>query len=366
MSSVSCTNLTKKYYNNVLAVDHLNLEIKDKEFLVLTGPSGCGKTSLLRLIAGLEDIEEGDIYIGDCLVNTIPSKDRNLAMVSQEYALYPHMTVYQNLAFSLTIRKMDPEEIDILVHRAARLLELESLLYRKPKTLSGGQLQRVALGRAIVREPAVFLLDEPLSNLDIKFRNSMRLQISRLHKQLNTTFIYVTHDQAEAMSMADRIVVMKDGVIMQVGTPHEIYHSPANLFVAGFFGQPQMSFIDGYLLEKNRRIYVKINGYEIPVSGEYEKFQIYLNRQVILGIRPEDLSADSALLSDTPETVFKAMIEKIDMTGADQYLSVLVNNSRLTAKVPSDLHLKAGEMIHLAVNTAHIHLFNPTTEKAIL
>ena len=264
MASLSLRNIGKKYPGGVMAVSDFNLEIKDKEFIVLVGPSGCGKSTTLRMIAGLEEITEGELYIGDRLVNDVAPKDRDIAMVFQNYALYPHMTVFGNMAFGLKLRKTPKEEIKRRVEEAARALEIEHLLDRKPKALSGGQRQRVALGRAIVRDPKVFLLDEPLSNLDAKLRAQMRTEISKLHQKIGTTFIYVTHDQTEAMTMANRIVVMKDGYIQQVDTPQHLYDRPCNAFVAGFIGSPQMNFVDAKLLEENGNFFVEFGGYQDP------------------------------------------------------------------------------------------------------
>ena len=300
MASISCRHIYKIYPGNVTAVKDFNLEIADKEFIVFVGPSGCGKSTTLRMIAGLEEISKGEMYIADRLINDVPPKDRDIAMVFQNYALYPHMTVYKNMAFGLELRKMPKDEIDKRVREAAKILEIEHLLDRKPKALSGGQRQRVALGRAMVRNPAVFLLDEPLSNMDAKLRTSMRTEIIKLHKKLATTFIYVTHDQTEAMTLGDRIVVMKDGIIQQIDTPQNLYERPGNKFVAGFLGSPQMNFIDGVLKKKNNGYCVQFaKKYElaIPAAKEDKKLANYVDKEVVLGIRPEAIHDDEMFLS---------------------------------------------------------------------
>lgn len=291
MSKVILKKVEKQYPNGFKAVHGIDLDIKDGEFMVFVGPSGCAKSTTLRMIAGLEEITGGEIYIGDRLVNDIPPKDRGIAMVFQNYALYPHMTVYENMAFGLKLKKTPKEEIERRVREAAEKLEITDLLDRKPKEMSGGQRQRVALGRAIVREPEVFLFDEPLSNLDAKLRVSMRVRIAQLHKELKTTMIYVTHDQVEAMTMGDRITVMKAGRIMQVDTPLNLYHYPANKFVAGFIGSPTMNLVDGVLVEKDGKIYIDLNGVEIEIEREKaEKLKNHIGKKVTFGIRPENIS----------------------------------------------------------------------------
>ncbi|MBE6753070.1 MAG: sn-glycerol-3-phosphate ABC transporter ATP-binding protein UgpC, partial [Ruminococcaceae bacterium] len=290
MSSVTLKNIYKRYAGNVIAVKDFSLEIQDKEFVILVGPSGCGKSTTLRMIAGLEEISEGELYIGDMLVNDVAPKDRDIAMVFQNYALYPHMTVYENMAFGLKLRKYDRAEIQRRVEEAAQILDITHLLQRKPKALSGGQRQRVALGRAIVREPKVFLLDEPLSNLDAKLRAQMRTELAKLHMRLGTTFIYVTHDQTEAMTMGDRIVVMKDGIIQQVNTPQYLYDKPCNAFVAGFLGTPQMNFIDVTLQRRESDIYALFGDYSIKLPASKNnrgQLEPYIGKEVILGVRPE-------------------------------------------------------------------------------
>ena len=291
MASISLKGIYKIYPGDVTAVSDFNLEIEDKEFIILVGPSGCGKSTTLRMIAGLEEISKGELYIGDRLVNDVPPKDRDIAMVFQNYALYPHMTVYKNMAFGLELRKTPKDEIDKRVREAARVLDIEHLLDRKPKALSGGQRQRVALGRAMVRNPAVFLLDEPLSNLDAKLRTSMRTEIIKLHQKLGTTFIYVTHDQTEAMTMGDRIVVMKDGLIQQVDTPQNLYDYPCNMFVGGFIGSPQMNFLDATLVKEGSNYYVDLGGDKLLIAPEKvtSALDAYVGKAIKAGIRPEDI-----------------------------------------------------------------------------
>ena len=290
MAQVNLRNLVKKFSEEVVAVNNVNLDIEDKEFVVLVGPSGCGKTTTLRMVAGLEDISAGEIYIGDRLVNDVPPKDRNIAMVFQNYALYPHMTVYKNMAFSLKLRRTPKAEIDRRVKTAADILGIGELLDRKPKQLSGGQRQRVAVGRAIVRQPEVFLFDEPLSNLDAKLRVNMRAELIKLHDRLDATMIYVTHDQVEAMTMGDRIVVMRNGFIQQVGPPMEVYNQPQNQFVAGFIGSPPMNFLDARLVADNGGVAVDLQGMRLPLPPQQAKgAEAYMNRNIVFGIRPEDI-----------------------------------------------------------------------------
>lgn len=371
MSEVTCSHLTKVYRKgNLTAVHDLSLTIPDGEFLALCGPSGCGKSTLIRMIAGLEEITEGEVCIGDRLVNDIPPKDRDIAMVSQEYALYPHMTVYRNLSFGLETRKLPPDDIDRMVHKAAKLLELEPLLARKPKTLSGGQLQRVALGRAIVRDPEVFLLDEPLSNLDQKFRNNMRLQIMRLHRTLKTTFIYVTHDQMEAMTMADRIAVMKDGILQQVDTPEQIYNDPANLFTASFFGSPQMNILEGVLNEKDGSFYLKCNGYPLVFPSSPDQLPVlrsYTGKKVLLGIRPEDIACLSDDEANLPQdgSVFRAKVTDTLLTGSDLYLTLETGGGNMKVRCDSDCPLTSGSVSAFLISPDHLHLFDPENELAI-
>ena len=381
MASLTLKNITKRYAGNVLAVSDFNLEIKDKEFIILVGPSGCGKSTTLRMIAGLEEITDGELYIGDKLVNDVAPKDRDIAMVFQNYALYPHMTVFENMAFGLKLRKTPKDEIKRRVEEASRILDIEHLLDRKPKALSGGQRQRVALGRAIVREPRVFLLDEPLSNLDAKLRAQMRTELAKLHKRIGTTFIYVTHDQTEAMTMADRIVVMKDGLIQQVDTPTKLYDKPSNKFVAGFIGSPQMNFIEGVLLKEDGKYYFEF-GTEDTKTRKGVKYKILLpdsknvkgqldpyieeEKTVIAGIRPEHISDDDAYVSAHPESTVKAHVDVTEMMGVETYLYMACEGFNLNARVDPKTATRAGDDISIAFKSEFIHLFDADTEKTIV
>ena len=317
MASISLKGIYKIYPGDVTAVSDFNLEIEDKEFIILVGPSGCGKSTTLRMIAGLEEISKGELYIGDRLVNDVPPKDRDIAMVFQNYALYPHMTVYKNMAFGLELRKTPKDEIDKRVREAARVLDIEHLLDRKPKALSGGQRQRVALGRAMVRNPAVFLLDEPLSNLDAKLRTSMRTEIIKLHQKLGTTFIYVTHDQTEAMTMGDRIVVMKDGLIQQVDTPQNLYDYPCNMFVGGFIGSPQMNFLDATLVKEGSNYYVDLGGDKLLIAPEKvtSALDAYVGKAIKAGIRPEDIKDDEEFMEKHKDATITAHVEVSELMG---------------------------------------------------
>ena len=366
MAKVVFEHVYKKFPNGVVAVNDFNLEIKDKEFVVLVGPSGCGKTTSLRCVAGLEEASSGNIYIGDTLVNDVPPKDRDIAMVFQNYALYPHMDVYNNMAFGLKLRKFPKAEIDRRVKEAAKILGIESLLDRRPKALSGGQRQRVALGRAIVREPKVFLMDEPLSNLDAKLRVQMRAELQKLHNRLQTTIIYVTHDQIEAMTMGDRIVVMKDGVIQQVGRPLDIYDNPINVFVAGFIGTPPMNFMEGILRKEGDRLYVDLETFKIYIpEGKFKTADMYVDKEVIFGIRPENINELADVPDANQEDVVVATVDVSELIGAETYLWVSSGPHSFTARV--DAHTKAveGEQHQLVFNTKKIHLFDKETEKAI-
>ena len=322
MASISLKGIYKIYPGDVTAVSDFNLEIEDKEFIILVGPSGCGKSTTLRMIAGLEEISKGELYIGDRLVNDVPPKDRDIAMVFQNYALYPHMTVYKNMAFGLELRKTPKDEIDKRVREAARVLDIEHLLDRKPKALSGGQRQRVALGRAMVRNPAVFLLDEPLSNLDAKLRTSMRTEIIKLHQKLGTTFIYVTHDQTEAMTMGDRIVVMKDGLIQQVDTPQNLYDYPCNMFVGGFIGSPQMNFLDATLVKEGSNYYVDLGGDKLLIAPEKvtSALDAYVGKAIKAGIRPEDIKDDEEFMEKHKDATITAHVEVSELMGSEIYL----------------------------------------------
>ncbi len=370
MAGVRLKNIYKRYPGaSEPSVKDVNLDIKDKEFLVLVGPSGCGKSTTLRMIAGLEEISEGELYIGDRLVNDVAPKDRDIAMVFQSYALYPHMNVYQNMAFGLKLRKFKKADIDARVREAAKILDIEHLLDRKPKALSGGQRQRVALGRAIVREPQVFLMDEPLSNLDAKLRVQMRAEISKLHKRLETTVIYVTHDQTEAMTMGDRIVVMKDGVIQQAATPEDIYNYPVNMFVAGFIGSPSMNFINGNLTEEGGNVVFKANGINVAIPEGRAKTlreKGYVNKEVILGIRPEDIHEEPVFLEASPNSVINANIEVAENLGHEMFLYLAgIGKESVIARVDGRAGFKEGTNVKLALDMNKVHIFDKDTETSV-
>ena len=368
MASVTLKNVYKIYSGGVTAVTDFCLDIEDKEFIILVGPSGCGKSTTLRMIAGLEEISKGELYIGDQLANDVAPKDRDIAMVFQNYALYPHMTVYDNMAFGLKLRKTPKDEIKRRVEEAARILDISHLLDRKPKALSGGQRQRVALGRAIVRDPKVFLLDEPLSNLDAKLRAQMRTEIAKLHKRLGTTFIYVTHDQTEAMTMGDRIVVMKDGFIQQVDTPQTLYDLPVNEFVAGFMGSPQMNFIDATLVKEGADYYVTFGAAKIKVPANKANAEIanYVGKEIVFGIRPEDVHDEPEFIEKHPETRATADVEVTELMGAETYLYLNCEGNALTARVEPTSTAKTGDKITIALDMNKMHLFDKETEKTIL
>lgn len=365
MASVKLKNIFKIYEDGFTAVKDLSLDIKDKEFIVLVGPSGCGKSTTLRMIAGLEEISKGEMYIGDRLVNCVAPKDRNIAMVFQSYALYPNKTVYKNMSFGLELHKVPKDEIKRRVMEAARVLDIEHLLERRPKALSGGQRQRVALGRAMVRNPDVFLLDEPLSNLDAKLRTAMRTEITRLHQKLGTTFVYVTHDQTEAMTMGDRIVVMKDGVVQQVDTPQNLYNKPVNTFVAGFIGSPQMNFIEGCLLEENGKLLLMTGNGHIPISDSIGKAENYIGKQITVGIRPEDIDDSEHFISRHQQAVLSGTVEVKEMMGSEAYLYISCFGNRLTAKVSPDTKAQPGSEITFAIDESKLHLFDRETGERI-
>ncbi len=385
MAGLLLKNIDKIYPNGVQAVFNFCLEIKDKEFIVLVGPSGCGKSTTLRMIAGLEEISNGELFIdGECVNNKAP-KDRDIAMVFQNYALYPHMTVYDNMAFSLKLRKVPAEIINQKVKAAAQILGITDYLTRKPKALSGGQRQRVALGRTIVREPKVFLLDEPLSNLDAKLRASMRTEISKLHARLGTTFIYVTHDQIEAMTMGTRIVVMKDGFMQQVDTPQNLYDYPINQFVAGFIGTPQMNFFKNCtLFTEGGKIWVKLAGNNqiaLPQSvvDRIKNINEYLDtgKAITLGVRPEDIHQDQMFIKASPETIVKARIEVIEKLGSETQIycefdyeskenTIIDNDTQTIAKISNRAVVELNEVVDLAIDALHIHMFDAETEGSIL
>lgn len=359
----------KKVYPGVAqpAVEHCDIEIKDKEFMVLVGPSGCGKSTTLRMIAGLEEITVGEIYIGERLVNDVPPKDRDIAMVFQNYALYPHMTVYKNMAFGLMLRKFPKAEIDRRVREAAEILGLTEYLDRKPKALSGGQRQRVAVGRAIVRKPQVFLFDEPLSNLDAKMRVQMRTEITKLHNRLQSTMIYVTHDQTEAMTMGDRIVVMKDGHIQQIDEPIQLYDHPSNKFVAGFIGSPPMNFMEGELAEENGELYfnegtVKIKVYE----GHHEALAGYNRRRVTFGIRPEDFFDAEQITVNGRFAEMTAQVEVVEPMGSEIYLYLTTGKNAIIARLDAHVRAETDEHKKLKLNVAKAHFFDNDTEQCIV
>ena len=359
-------DVTKKFPapggQELTACSHVSFNVRAGETVAIVGESGCGKSTTLRMIAGLEDITSGELKIGDRVVNDIAPKDRDIAMVFQNYALYPHMSVYKNIAFGLQLRKMPKDEIDKKVHEAAKLLDLEHLLDRKPKALSGGQRQRVALGRAMVRNPAVFLLDEPLSNLDAKLRTSMRTEISKLHKRLDTTFVYVTHDQTEAMTMGDRICVMKDGVIQQFDIPQTLYDFPCNLFVAGFIGSPQMNFIEAKIVKTGNGLAAKFGKIVLDLPKEKAKaLQDYVNKEIILGVRPEDFVEKSA----RPDATLTAKVELVELMGAETNLYMDCEGSKLIVRMPSNVRPEENSEYTLSVKTEKIHVFDKETEQAI-
>ena len=372
MANVTLKNIKKIYDKNVVAVQEFNLEIADKEFVVLVGPSGCGKSTTLRMIAGLEEITEGELYIGDRLVNDVAPKDRDIAMVFQNYALYPHMTVYENMAFGLKLRKLPKAQIDAKVKEAAEILGITEYLGRKPKALSGGQRQRVAIGRAIVRKPQVFLMDEPLSNLDAKLRNQMRAELIKLRQTVNTTFIYVTHDQTEAMTLGDRIVIMKDGFIQQIGTPQMVFDHPANLFVAGFIGTPQMNFFDAELALEGGRYVVRLG--EASVALPEEKQQALKEKgvqpqNIILGIRPEHIELAGAAGKD----VIRAKVDVSEMMGSEVYVHVTtLGKSCIMRIATTDLQAEHrfgfhfGDEVMFTFDGALAHLFDPETSLNLL
>lgn len=362
MAGISLRHIVKTYPGNVTVVPDLNLEIKDKEFVVLVGPSGCGKSTTLRMIAGLEDISGGEMYIGERLVNEIAPKERDISMVFQNYALYPHMTVYKNLAFGLELAKEDKKVIDQKIKKVAKDLDIEYLLNRKPKALSGGQRQRVAVGRSMVRNPSVFLFDEPLSNLDAKLRGEMRAVIKQLHEKLQTTFVYVTHDQVEAMTMADRIVVMKDGYIQQNDIPQKLFDCPCNKFVAGFIGMPQMNFFDCELKKKDDEFYLKFANYEILLPESKNQngcLDGYVGKTISAGIRPNDLS-----IVDKEYTI-NGEVELKELMGAESYIYVNSNDVRFTIRTVGSYKCEIGQGVSIKFDTEKIHLFDKETTKTI-
>ena len=365
MANVTYDHVTKKF-GDVLAVDDLNIQIADQEFLIFVGPSGCGKSTSLRMLAGLEEITSGTIFIADRPVNDVAPKDRDIAMVFQSYALYPHMSVYDNMAFALKLRKMKKDEIDRRVKKAAQTLTIENLLDRKPKQLSGGQRQRVAVGRAIVREPKVFLFDEPLSNLDAKLRVQMRAEIIKLHQQLGTTFIYVTHDQIEAMTMGTRIAVMKDGLLMQIDTPQRLYARPDNMFVAGFIGSPSMNFFDVTISKGEGQMYAQGDGFHIAVPKDrQEALQGYVGQSMVLGIRPEDIFDSQFAAPNINAGAIEAKVDVAELMGNEVNLYLITGKHSYTARVDPRTQARIGSKIQVLANLDNIHFFDKTTEKVV-
>ncbi len=368
MAGVKYENMTKAW-GDVVGVNNLNIEIPDKEFLVLVGPSGCGKSTALRCLAGLEEITGGNIYIGDRVVNDIPPKDRDIAMVFQSYALYPHMTVYDNMAFGLKLRKTPKDEINRRVQDAAQILGITALLDRKPKAMSGGQRQRVALGRAIVRDPAVFLFDEPLSNLDAKLRVQTRAEISKLHQRLGTTFIYVTHDQVEALTMADRIAVLKDGVLQQVATPQDLYDHPDNIFVAGFIGSPSMNFFNGSLTGDTDEMYMDTGHFRLRLSQNAiaKLGRDAVGREVVYGVRPEDIHHPQYIPSGVRENLVEASVDVTELMGNEIFVYMVTgDDTNFIARVDPRADLRPGDKVQMAFNADKIHIFDKETEQTIL
>jgi len=364
MASVTYDHITKEF-GEVVAVNDLNLAIDDKEFIVLVGPSGCGKTTALRMLAGLEEITKGEVKIGDRIVNDVPPKDRDIAMVFQSYALYPHMTVYDNMAFGLKLRKTPKQDIKRRVQEAAEILGIQDMLTRKPRQLSGGQRQRVALGRAIVREPKVFLFDEPLSNLDAKLRIAMRSEITKLHQRLQTTFIYVTHDQIEAMTMATRIAVINKGVLQQLDTPQTLYDRPDNMFVAGFMGSPAMNFFKAKVRKDGNRLLVEAGSFKVPVVVEKKSYQNYVDKAVIMGIRPEDIHNPAFVAPGIHSAPVDAKVDVTELMGNEINLYLLAGQDSIVARVDPRTDFRMGDKVQVAFNMDKAHLFDPDTEKAI-
>lgn len=367
MATVVLKNISKVYSNNVVAVNSISLEVEDKEFIVLVGPSGCGKTTTLRMVAGLEEVTRGEIYIDDDLVNDVPARDRDIAMVFQNYALYPHMTVYENLAFGLKLRHYPKKEIERRVQEAAEILGIEGLLKRRPKELSGGERQRVAVGRAIVRKPKVFLFDEPLSNLDAKLRVQMRTELIKIHKRLQSTMMYVTHDQVEALTLGERIVVMKGGVIHQMGDPITVYENPKNKFVAGFIGSPPMNFLQGKIVNQNGDYYFYDKGIKLRVLPQsYERMAPYAEQKVIFGIRPEDVYDRIFAQDARPEYTITATVEVVEPMGSEIVLFLNAGRNSFIARVNNQDTAKVNQDLQIVFDMSKAHFFDPVTEEAIV
>ncbi len=365
MAEVVLSHVTKRF-GEVVALDDLSLPVHDKEFLVLVGPSGCGKTTALRLIAGLEELTVGDIYIDGRLVNDVVPKDRDIAMVFQSYALYPHMSVYENIAFGLEVRRLPRQEVGRRVKRAAEILGISELLKRKPRQLSGGQRQRVALGRAIVREPKVFLMDEPLSNLDAKLRAHTRTEIIRLHQRLEATIIYVTHDQVEAMTMGSRIAILRDGILQQLDEPQVVFSRPANIFVAGFIGSPPMNFFTASLLQEGDGLFLLTKGFKIRLMGERaSKLRDYGKKEVILGIRPEDIYDRQHFSATSAESTVEALVDVVELLGSEVLLNLAVGGENFVARMDVRTRVKPGEKVELVFDVEKLALFDPESERAI-
>ena len=368
MASLSLQHINKTYPNGFQAVKDFNLEIEDKEFIIFVGPSGCGKSTTLRMVAGLEEISGGTLKIGDKVMNDVEPKDRDIAMVFQNYALYPHMTVYDNMAFGLKLRKLPKDEIDKKVREAAKILDLDKLLDRKPKALSGGQRQRVAMGRAIVRNPKVFLMDEPLSNLDAKLRVQMRIEISKLHDRLGATMIYVTHDQTEAMTLGTRIVVMKDGVVQQVDSPQNLYDNPCNQFVAGFIGSPEMNFLDAKIEKNGDQVVANLGTHTLTIPPAKAKALVdkgYVGKTVVFGIRPENISDSQMVIDAHPENVIEAKIHVYELLGAEVFLYFDYNNTEITARVNPRTTARTGDTVKFCLDMEKAHFFDKETEQVI-
>ena len=371
MAEVVLKDIYKEYVEGTPVVQEFNLEIQDKEFVVFLGPSGCGKTTTLKMIAGLEDITRGEIYIDGKLVNDAAPKDRDIAMVFQSYALYPHLTVFENMAFSLRARKFPQDEIKERVERTAELLKIREFLDRRPRFLSGGQRQRVALGRAIVRKPKVFLMDEPLSNLDAKLRVHMRFELNKIHRELEATIIYVTHDQIEALTLGDRLVLMKDGIVQQIGDPRTMYNRPANVFVAGFIGSPSMNFLDGKLDAENGSLWLDLDAFRLKVPPQAKNLDDYIDKNIIVGFRPEDISDKDRAGFASTGNVMTARIDVIEPIGSEELLYVSAGKHTFVAEIPeisgeaTAKRALVEKEIELAFNMDKLHLFDPETEKAI-
>lgn len=367
MAQVSLQNVSKFYTGNVKAVDNINLGIESREFMVLVGPSGCGKSTTLRMIAGLEDISSGNLYIANRLVNDVPAKDRDIAMVFQNYALYPHMTVFENMAFALKLRRYPKDEITSRVNEGAEILSIKRLLQRYPRELSGGERQRVALGRAIVRKPLVFLFDEPLSNLDAKLRVQMRTELHKLHNRIQSTMIYVTHDQIEAMTLGDRIAVMKDGLVQQVDTPLNVYEKPKNKFVAGFIGSPPMNFMKGKIIKKQDKLYFDEDKICVKISDEMkQRLTKYLGKELIMGIRSENIYDKLFIYDAPPENIVKVVCEVIEPMGSEVYLYLNTGKHSFIARVGPHDKPELGKYMELVFDMGKAHFFDKDSEETII